>query len=587
MTKPSTQQILKTLGLSVILAANIFLFIPFTLYVGNLDEFVTPIWSILRLFSMPALIVIGLLIIAGMFMHEKSYRRYTVIIAVVGLLLWLQGYIMVWNYGIFDGSNIDWTRATWRGWIDLGIWISVMLFTMMFYHVVEKQIVHLVITIFSLQLIILVFTGIQNADGLLEKSKSRTSLDALQEICRFSSGQNVLHIILDGFQADVFKEIISRDKEGERYRSALEGFVFFEENMGVFPYTYLAEPAIVSGEIYRNHIPKHDFLKTVFSGKTILNSAFEAGYEVDLASSMPMIGMLTNGRYTNAYYIPKNLHVTGKAHALNDTAKLLDLTLFRLAPHFLKKYVYNNQHWIVQNLFTEAGYFGFFYFSHNAFLNNLTQNMSADRAAPVYKFFHLMNTHAPLVVNRDCTYAGVSLPRNRGTVTAQSRCSLEFVIALLNRMKELGIYDDSLIILMADHGGHLPPYRFKPQRVIDGNVAFEIDPWIAAMATPLMMIKVPGSSGPLKISGAPAYMLDTAKTVSSVLKLNADFNGRSILDLSPSEQRERRFYYYEWRPDDNVTDYMAPIQEFIIKGSVYDNSDWHLGKEFLPTAGAK
>jgi len=587
MTRPSSQLVLKTLGLSVILVANIFLFVPFTLYIGNIEEFATPIWSILRLFSIPALIVIGLLIVAGGILSETGYRRYVVIIAVVGLLLWLQGYVMVWEYGLLDGSNIDWTQATWRGWIDLGVWISAILFSVIFYRDVEKPVVHLAFAIFSLQLIVFIYTGLQNADRLLKKAESLTSSNALHEIYRFSPKRNVLHIILDSFQTDILKEIISDDIEGEYYRSALEGFIFFEENTGVYPYTYFALPAILSGEIYRNHMPKGDFIKKVFSGKMLLNSAFEAGFEIDLATEVLMLGMLTNGRYTNSYLVPSNYHVTGKAYALSEIAKLLDLTLFRLVPHFLKKHVYNGQRWCLQNLFASAEYWKFFYFSSNSFLYSLTQNMSADRTAPVYKFFHLMGPHAPMVVNSDCTYAGGELPRVRETVIAQSRCTLNFVIALLKRMKEFGIYDDSLIVLMADHGGHIAPNRFKPKKVIDGNISFEIDPWLVAMATPLMMIKVPHASGPLQISAAPASLLDTTATISSVLGLDEDFSGRSILNLSSSEQRDRRFYYYEWRRKDYVTDYILPIQEFIINGSIYDSGAWHLSEEFLPPAGAE
>ena len=55
MTETRKHQIPKTLGLSIILTAHVFLFVPFTLYVGNLDEFVTPFWSILALYSIPAL----------------------------------------------------------------------------------------------------------------------------------------------------------------------------------------------------------------------------------------------------------------------------------------------------------------------------------------------------------------------------------------------------------------------------------------------------------------------------------------------------------------------------------------------------
>jgi Sulfatase len=575
------RQVFKTFGLASILVANLFLFVPCTLYFGNSGEFVTPVWSILEVYFYLALLVVGLLIFLRGLLSSEYQRRYAVLIAVVGLLLWLQGNVFVWEYGLLDGQSIDWNHKVWRGWIDIGAWSSVILLSSIFYRVVEKPVIHIAFSVFFLQLVLLVFSSYQNADVLLKKMEASTSVDALREIHQFSSAQNVLLILLDSFQADVFKEIISHKTEGDQYQSALDGFVFFKENMGVFPGTYMSVPAILSGEIYRNHIPKGEFIKAVYGGKTILNSAFESGYEIDLVGEGSMINMYTNGRYTNAHILVDNYHVTEQEYEQSDTAKLLDLTLFRLAPHFLKKYVYNEQRWLVRPFFLNAEYQQFQYFAHTAFLNKLIQNMSVDRTAPVFKFFHLMITHSPMVVNRECDYAGGTLPRNRKTVTAQSKCSLGTVIKLFDKMKELGIYDDSLIILMADHGGHLQPYRFKNTTIDPDSNAISIDPWTMAMATPLMSIKAPGASGTLKISTALTSLLDTPDTISSILNLDERFGGRSVLELGPLEPRERRNYFYEWERDDWESDYNGPIREFIINGSLYDGN-WRFGKLFLP-----
>jgi len=576
------QMVLNLLVLSVILTAHVFLFVPFTLYTGNIEEFTAPAWSILRLICIPALAITALLVIIGGFMKGVSYRRYIVLIATAGILFWVQGYLLVWEYGLLDGSNIDWERAGWRGWVDLGIWSGVIILTQFKYKSMEKPLINLAIAIFSLQLLMLTITGIRNLEELAARAESVSTPDALVEMHRFSSVNNVLHIILDGFQSDVFREIVTDRNEGMFFQSALDGFIYFEENMGVYPSTYLSLPAILSGEIYRNDISKKEFIKNTFGGNTILNSAYKAGYEVDLASAPFMINLLTKGNYTNSYVVLKNFHVTNRVNTLHEFARLLDLTLFRLSPHFLKKHVYNRQRWVIQNLFADAESLQFYYFSHNVFLNDLRREMKVDRHVPVYKFFHLMNTHAPMVVDRNCRYAGGSLPRNRLTVTSQSRCSLYYVIALLDKMKEVGIYDEALIIIMADHGAHLPPYRFKPQKIIDNDIVFQVDPWIAAMVTPLMMIKAPGASGNLKISAAPTSVTDTAATISSILGLDAKFNGRTVMEISETEQRERRHYYYQWKPDDNYTDYTDPIQEFIVNGSVYDNATWRLGREFPP-----
>ena len=174
--------------------------------------------------------------------------------------------------------------------------------------------------------------------------------------------------------------------------------------------------------------------------------------------------------------------------------------MFRLAPHFLKKYVHNGYLGVVQPLINDANFLKIWYFSHTAFLHHLAKNMSVDRTGPVYKYFHLMNTHWPQVVDGRCNYVGKTRPRNRETVTTQSRCSLDTVIKVLKKLKDLGIYDDALIILMADHGAGIDPYNLKPTVSGDRHSATAIRPLVVSMATPLMAIKPPGGSGPLQVS---------------------------------------------------------------------------------------
>jgi hypothetical protein len=582
LTPPGKKPVLKTLGLSLILVANVFLFTPFTLYVGNLDEFSTPIWPMLALYGVPALAITALLMVLGMAMGGDRYRRYTVLIATISLLLWLQGNALVWEYGLLDGQNIDWNLGAWRGWLDLGIWIAAILAAMVFYRTVERPIVHAAVVVFALQLVVLAYTGIQKADGLLAKSQARQSTNAFKQIRRFSSTQNVVHIILDGFQADVFDEIISNEIVGQHYRSALQGFTFFRENMGAFPTTYMAMPALLGGAIYRNHMPKNEFLQTVLGGKSILNAVFAAGYEVDFTGEDYWVGKYSAANHTNAYIVPTTRHATARARALGEAAKLLDLTLFRLSPHFLKKTVHNDENWLVQSAIFGPENRPIWFFKHTAFLNDIADNMTADRTAPVYKLIHSMNTHWPMVVVGNCEYAGGSLPRNRVTVTTQSKCSLDAVIRILDKMKELGIYKDALIVLMADHGAGLAPYRLKPTMAENGKDAVMMNSQVVSMATPLMAIKPPGASGPFRVSMAPSSTVDTAATMMSLLGLESDFDGRDMFELRPEEKRERRHYLHGWRRDDWDTDYFGPIQEFIVNGSVYDSAAWQAGEKFLP-----
>lgn len=610
-------QLLKATCLAAILAANIFLFAPFTLYAGNLDEFATSFSTILTLFFLPSLFLVVVLGLVGMILTTSIFHRYLVLLATISVLFWLQGNILVWDYGALDGRGIDWMEKQWRSWLELAIWSSAILTAVFFPSRIGKSIIYAAVTIFSLQLVFFLFAGIQSASALAKKSGAKSSANALHEIYRFSSQKNVVHLILDGFQSDVFEEIIKEGEDGRRFTSALKGFVFFKEHMGVFPFTHMTIPAFLSGEAYRNHVPRGEFLEKTVGGKTILSAAHNAGYEVDLAAPVPLFSLYTKGNYTNAHLVSNGYHVTTKQeYEINDSTKLLDLVLFRLVPHFLKRHVYNDQLWLVQPLLDDSKYMRLAFFAHSAFLRQWTEIMVADRPTPVYKLVHLMLTHSPMVANENCEYAGQELITSRATVKTQAKCSLEEVVKLLEKMKKLGIYDDALIILMADHGAWIPPVgqigyvlsNRKSPAIINpeaiptaaltvmakrawgkkmrfvlpnGKSVSVMNPLNVAMALPLMAIKPPSASGPLQISTAPTSILDTPATIASVLGLNVEFEGSSAFDLTADASRERRHYSYQYSSDEWSADYLSQIDEFIIKGSVFDTRAWQPGDSFL------
>ena len=583
MLREKTLQPFKTMALAAILAANIFLFVPSVLYMGNLDEFVVSLPTILSYYFLPAVFLIAVFGLVGALLPAAIFRPFLVFLGAVSILLWFQSNILVWEYGLLDGKTIDWTEGAWRGWLDLGIWLLLITVAVFFHRRIGKPVIYMAAAVFLLQLVVNAITATQAATELSAKSTPKPSASALNEVYRFSSNKNVVQLIMDGFQSDVFEEIVNDGEEGKRIASALDGFVFFKEHLGAFPYTHMSVPAIVSGKIYQNHVPSNEFLQEVMGGETIVSAARDAGYEIDLITPTGLLySTYTKLPHTNAYMVPQKNHVTGQEYESIDAAKLIDLALFRITPHFIKKYVYNDQLWLVQSaLSNSAEYMQLEFFAHKAVLSQFAKHMTVDRSAPVYKLFHLMLVHNPMVANPNCEYAGHLLPTVRTTAKIQAKCSLIEAVKLLEKMKELGIYDDALIVLMADHGVWVPPNGLKAEVGPDGQ-AVTMDPTVVAQSLPLMAIKRPGARGPMQTSLAPSWIADTPATIASILDFEEKFSGVSIFDLPSDEPRERKHYFYQYDRSEWKVDYLNPIQEFIITGSVFETKNWISGDRLLP-----
>ena len=102
---------------------QILLFGAYTIYRGNADEFSAPFWR-LAVHSLPALaVIVAGLIGLGFVISESWFRRYVVALFGFGVLTWLQGGVLVANYGAFTGEALNWEQHAWRGPYEIGLWV--------------------------------------------------------------------------------------------------------------------------------------------------------------------------------------------------------------------------------------------------------------------------------------------------------------------------------------------------------------------------------------------------------------------------------------------------------------------------------
>lgn len=575
MTKAASNQFYICIGLIVVLLTNLFLFVPFDIYLANNDEFITPFSEVMYLIAIPAITVLAIFAIIAMILKDNMLQRFTILITVMSILVWVQSDILIWEYGLLDGESIDWSEKKWRGWVDISVWLSAIFLSWRYYKNFYKNIMQFAIAIFLIQLVMTFSSAVRNSDRLDNRRSSNT--EVLQQYFKFSSQHNIVHILLDGYQSDIFEDLVQHEKLGESIRSSLDGFVFYKENLGIFPYTRFALPALLSGKIYENNLAKDDFIKLVLTGETILNLAYQSGYQVDIASEEYWAERYVFGQHNISLVIPKFGLGSAADFQWVNSSKILDLTLFKSAPHFLKESIYNKQKWLIQPLFSNP-LSSFNYFSHTKFMQEITKNMELDRETPVYKYMHIMNVHNPMVVTPDCRFAGGAIATTRESLTAQSLCTLATVIDLLEKMKSLGIYDDALIILHADHGGWVKTKGFKEQKLANGA---DLNPAIMSLATPLLAIKQPGVKGELQVSAALVSLTDIPDTISDIMNWGKDFGHQSVLDVVPGQPRSRSYYYYAWQRDAWEAEHTGTIQEFTFEGSHF-GTDWNFGKVFNP-----
>ncbi len=141
-----------------------------------------------------------------------------------------------------------------------------------------------------------------------------------------SRTRNVIHVVLDAFQADIFGEILAEERPA--LDRSLSGAVFFANHIGAFPTTIVSIPAMLTGKVYRNDRPLQRYVFEILKEGSIFTSLRASGYRVDAATGMH------HGREAATNYVRLRRPYVSYDDYIQFTAwQLADLSLFRHAPH--------------------------------------------------------------------------------------------------------------------------------------------------------------------------------------------------------------------------------------------------------------
>lgn len=514
-------------------AMNLVIFGPLTIYLANADEFLVTHIGVL-LINLPLTLTLALVLtLPGLAMNSAVRGVYASILFVLGLLLWAQGSFFMHDYGVLDGRGIDWSAVPFPGWTDAAIWVVALALALFLATRISR------IAAFGA----VVFIMIQSVPIVIELFEHKVELEAPtskplagppEGIHDYSSKFNIVHVLLDNFQTDVFRELVAEQGLGNEF----DGFVLYTENTAVAPHTSLALPAIFSGRFYNGSKSANSYYRESME-QGFQNLLFEDGYTFNL---MPMMDM-DQGSYSNYYRLPKVFHGSDSARKRKDISYLLDLSLFRQAPHRLRSWFYNQNNWRLSKGLSDPG--NVKGFVHRQFFEQYIDAIHIDSEQPAYHFLHLWPPHPPFNTLPSGRWAGRVLENTRENYLNEARPMTRLLASMVRKLKAMDIYDESLVIFQSDHGGGFEP-EFMPTRTLG-----------------LLAVKPVNSRGPLRFSDAPSTVTDVAATILEAVGIDhPSIPGQSVLSLG-NDRRIRPYMYFGDRKD-------KALHQIIIDGSPYD-----------------
>ena len=549
----------------------VFFFGPLQVFLNNTFEFSLTLSQVFWIFLIVAVGLIAVLYLLTRRWHQVFLPAMTCLSVVV--FLESKIFLGLAEHRPFDGQLIDWAQFRTLSAAELAtaamvavlvvvfrrrqeIWYSVALFILLFH------VFGLGYTVFSRP----------NALQQVRASEVRANVQRnsyFSEFYRLSKERNVIHIVPDGTPGHMVYEIINDDLE--RYSQAFDGFTLFTNAMGRYPRTYPSVTFYMTGRApeLRTDVSAsvpftQEYIRTILTEHSIVNTLAANGFRT---FGYQVRDAYCAGKFTAC--IAENVFQPASASQIREQGlrrsvlQLLDISLFQVTPIVIRRRIYDDQRWLLSQTIEQTG-------TISGVLDVFIDRLTTEEIAGSYNYIHHHGGHPPVQFDEYCNYVG-TVPWAYEAVREQVKCTLLQLQRLVEKLKKAGVFDQTLIIVGADHGNMSlsPPMGPRTE-----TVAF---PRMASSADLTLLVKPVGVRGPLKFSTAPASNGDIPATINDALGLNGTFPGLPVLGINESDPRLREFIWYQI-PSAEIaearTGKLSNVTRFYNRGDVFNRDDW-------------
>jgi len=522
---------------------NLFYY-PNELYLSNIDSFFNSYSSFIIILLCGTLL--GFLFVAALFfMLPKNWIDIGVnIIFGIGIGCYVQGMFLNGKLATMQGSPEVW--PTWINMINLLMWSIIIIFVVVFGHFRKKaKLVYEYISIFMmLVLSVTIMTLIvQKQDGLSSSHKGLLCDGAMI----LGEKNNVVMFVLDMTDTKVLEQIID---ENLSFVEPLKDFTFYNNCVSVFSHTNSAIPYILTGTVLDTD-NGNLYSKYAYEGEsTFLKKLYNANIQFDIFTSADYID---ESYYCMLDNYSENIKQKSIMH--NTISTMWRTSMYRSAPFIFKiNYYYysdnieamvdSGQRWSMDNDI---------YF-HNMIKEN---GLSVEEGSSgVFKLYHMRGSHYPYYLSDNIT---IDNSHTEVSVYSQTRGAIKIVYEYIDELKKLGLYDDTTIIITADHGA-----------ANNTRSCFDVTKnQMNGTCMPILLVKMPGQNGErLEYNSAPVYHGNMLSTILDLWELDYDNIAPRLCDIGENEDVVRCFY------DDTV----SPTITVNVTGDAHNVDNWTISE---------
>ena len=366
--------------------------------------------------------------------------------------------------------------------------------------------------------------------GTGEFWKAANEALTIEGINEISEKKNAVIFVLDRLDQEFVEEISEEDAS---FFEALDGFTEFDDFINWYGSTFPSVVSFLTGIRYQYDMQKNDFFTYAWSNAEFLHNLQQQGVDIrlymDRGFSFNYISQL-GGLASNTF--------EGELGINNRIAlvKLLKLSGYRYAPMPVKEIFWFSPTEFIDSIELTDKTFPYITDDIRYYEALVAEGLNSVDDDGAFKYIHLLGPHPPFNMDENAQYVEES------DFIRQTKGSFRIVYEYIDQMKALGLYEDSMIIIMGDHGNYLGDELTRPARTA-------------------LFVKPAGSAGtPLDISHAPVSPEQLHATIMESLFGDTGGFGKTFFDMNEG--------------DDVVREYVINLSRYQIVGDGRDFDNW-------------
>ena len=529
--------------LSFVISFMIWIYEPIAMYINNIED----LWFGLNTIIFPLLLIFifTFIMLSGIFtliyyLNNKYIKKIPIykIILVISFVCffasYIQGNFLAYNLPALDGTTINWNNYKTDNIISIILWIVIIIVTLILLKKCkfDKTINYFKygsLIIFGMLFISFISLFLTHDLSKLNKKAVIFTEDHINDV---SSDKNFFIFMVDSTDAVYFDDVL----KSSEYKDTFKDFTFYKDTLSAYGFTRDSVPYIISGIWNENETDFTTYYNKAFDNSPLLDKLKENNYDINLYE---MDNLWNTDKVDNINNVSKENIKVGKRMFYKQELKY---NLYKYLPFFLKKYSR-----IEDMDFNRCkNFYSYKFFNwNNKYMYDLFNNEKINKIDnKVFSFIHLEGAHVPFEIDENFNLV------SNGTFEKKILATIKLTDAFLKRLKENNLYDNSVIIIMADHG-----YSFENQQ---------------GRQNPILLIKGINEHHDMTYSDIPVsyeYLQDVYNDLLNDKKSNELFQN---IDRS----KPRRFLWY-WLYGEN---HMVEYEQY---GKAWDEDTLKpTGKEF-------